>query len=53
MNCIINSTTKYYLGRGKSLDVIARYLKIKYKISVDLEVLRNRAAQGLTPVSLG
>jgi len=53
MNCIINSMTKYYLGRGKSLDVIAKYLKLKYKITVDLEVLRKRATQGFSPLSLG
>ncbi|MEL6557922.1 MAG: hypothetical protein AAFQ94_07050 [Bacteroidota bacterium] len=52
MTCIINKTTKHYLAKGKKLEVIARYLKMKYKISVDLNVLRKRAAGDMMPVSL-
>lgn len=52
MTCIINKTTKHYLAKGKKIEVIARYLKMKYKISVDLNVLRKRAAGDMMPVSL-
>jgi len=53
MTCIINATTKYNLSRGKKIEVIARYLRLKYKISIDLDVLRKRAAGEMMPVSLG
>ena len=49
MSCIINATTQYYLAKGKRLEVIARYIKMRYKISVDLSVLRKRAADGMIP----
>ena len=49
MSCIINATTKYYLAKGKRLEEVARYIKMRYKISVDLSVLRKRAADGMLP----
>lgn len=49
MSCIINATTQYYLAKGKRLEVIARYIKMRYKISVDMSVLRKRAADGMLP----
>ena len=52
MTCIINKTTRHYLAKGKKLEVIARYLRMRYKISVDLNVLRKRVASEMMPVSL-
>ncbi|MGB3468663.1 MAG: hypothetical protein WBA74_25485 [Cyclobacteriaceae bacterium] len=54
MTCIINTTVTKYLAKGKKLEVIARYLKMRYKISIDLNVLKKRATSGeFMPVSLG
>lgn len=46
MTCIINAAITQYLSKGKRLEVIARYLKMKYKISIDPNVLRKRVAAG-------
>ncbi len=44
MTCLINKTTRHYLAKGKKIEVIARYLKMKYKINMDISLLRKRAA---------
>ena len=45
MNCIINDTIQHYLNRGKKVDVIKRYIRMKYKISIDLTSLNERIRQ--------
>lgn len=47
MSCVIDATTRYYLAKGKKLEVIARYLKMKYRISIDVSVLRKRVSNNL------
>lgn len=40
---IISQTLKkYFIDKGKSLSIIHRYLKIKYRISVDEKLLEKR-----------
>jgi hypothetical protein len=42
MNCIIDSAIEKYVAQGKKLEVVKRYLQIKYKINMDLPSLRER-----------
>jgi len=44
MNCLINETVDKYLQKGKRVDVIARYMRLKYRLKVENSVLRKRAA---------
>jgi hypothetical protein len=42
MNCLINNLVKQFAGKGKSAEVISRYLKMKYNISIDAKSLLRR-----------
>lgn len=42
MNCLIDETLKKALGRGKRPAVIARYLRMKYKVVADSASLKKR-----------
>jgi hypothetical protein len=42
MNCVINETVKSALEKGKKLDVIARYIRLKYHIQIDIASIRQR-----------
>tara|TARA_R110002020_G_scaffold81885_1_gene203015 strand:+ start:274 stop:432 length:159 start_codon:yes stop_codon:yes gene_type:complete len=42
MKGIIDQVIKKGIKKGKSLQVIRRYLKIKYKISATINVLKKR-----------
>ena len=42
MNCVINNTVDRYLASGRRLDVIARYIRMKYRIHIDASALRQR-----------
>lgn len=42
MNCVINNSITDHLKKGKKLEVIRRYIEMKYRISIDLESLRER-----------
>ena len=42
MNCLIDHTVNYYLEKGKKLDVIKRYIRMKYRIHIDRNALRSR-----------
>ncbi len=42
MNCVINSNIDKYLQKGKKLEVIRRYIRLKYRINIDLTSLKER-----------
>ncbi len=42
MNCLIDNVLKRYLNKGKRIDVIKRYIKLKYHINIDLESIQKR-----------
>lgn len=42
MNCIINSNIDKYVKKGKKLEVIRRYIMVKYRINIDLTSLKER-----------
>lgn len=51
MNCLIDKTIDKYYTRGKKVEVIKRYIRMKYRISIDTEVLKARLEQ-IKPRSL-
>ncbi len=42
MNCLINETADRYLRRGRKIEVIARYMRLKYRVSIEASVLAKR-----------
>tara|TARA_S200002703_G_C3775818_1_gene238896 strand:+ start:551 stop:694 length:144 start_codon:yes stop_codon:yes gene_type:complete len=46
MKGIIKSVVAVAMKKGKSLNVIKRFLKLKYRINVSLEVLKTRIKNG-------
>lgn len=42
MNCVINNSIIDHIRKGKKLDVIRRYIEMKYRISIDMEALKER-----------
>jgi len=42
MNCAINRTLVNYLDKGKKVEVIRRYLRMRYGIRIDTLALKNR-----------
>jgi hypothetical protein len=48
MNCLIDASLKTSLERGKPLEVIKRYIWLRYRINVDLESL-SRRLKSLSP----
>ncbi len=42
MNCLINKTISSNLKKGRKLEVIARYVKLKYKVSLDKVAMQKR-----------
>ena len=42
MNCLINQTIDKYIRRGRKLDVIARYIRLKYHVNIESSVLSKR-----------
>lgn len=51
MNCLIDKTINKYYSQGKKVEVIKRYIRLKYRISLDAEVLKARLKE-LKPKSL-
>lgn len=45
MNCLIDKTIDRYHARGKKMEVIKRYIRMKYRISIDTAVLKARLEQ--------
>lgn len=42
MNCVIDNVINTYLNQGKKLEVIRRYISMKYRIYIDLTSLKER-----------
>ena len=46
MNCLINDIIRTSISKGKKVDVVRRYLKMKYHTNIDRQSLERRI-QGL------
>ena len=42
MNDIINNSIDYYIKKGKNIEVIRRFIRLKYRISIDSAALHQR-----------
>ncbi|MEM7107283.1 MAG: hypothetical protein AAF519_03585 [Bacteroidota bacterium] len=42
MNCLIDNSLIYSLQKGKRAEVIKRYIRMKYKIHIDLAAIKER-----------
>ncbi|MEC7752864.1 MULTISPECIES: hypothetical protein [Roseivirga] len=42
MNCLINETIDRYMRKGRRMDVIARYIRLKYKVTIENSALSKR-----------
>ncbi len=42
MNCVINNSITDNLRKGKKIEVIRRYIQMKYGISIDVVALKER-----------
>lgn len=42
MNCVINNVIDTYLRKGKKIEVIRRYIRMKYRIYIDLTSIKER-----------
>lgn len=42
MNCLINETADRYLRKGKKVEVITRYMRMKYRVSIEASALTKR-----------
>lgn len=42
MNCVINNSIVDNLKKGKKLEVIRRYIEMKYHTNIDLSALKER-----------
>lgn len=42
MNCVINNSIADNVKKGRKLEVIRRYLQLKYRTSIDMQSLKER-----------
>lgn len=42
MNDIINNAIDFYVRKGRKIEVIRRYVRLKYKISIDKNAFHQR-----------
>lgn len=42
MDCLINQTINLHSKRGRRLEVIARYIRLKYHVHIDSSALMKR-----------
>ena len=42
MNDIINNAIDYYVKQGRKIEVIRRYIRLKYKVSIDRSAFNER-----------
>lgn len=35
MNCLINNTIDSYLRKGRKVEVVKRYIRMKYRVQID------------------
>lgn len=42
MNCLINNSIKGSLEKGKKIEVVRRYIRMKYHTNIDIQSLESR-----------
>lgn len=42
MNCLINDIIKGSIQKGKKIEVVRRYIRMKYHMNIDLKSLERR-----------
>jgi hypothetical protein len=42
MNCVINNSIVDNIKKGRTLEVIRRYIQMKYRTSMDMRALKER-----------
>jgi len=42
MNDIINNAIDFYVRKGRKIEVIRRYIRLKYRVSIDQHAFRER-----------
>lgn len=42
MNCLIDRTIKEHYMKGKNAEIIKRYIRMKYRVNIDLKALKTR-----------
>ncbi len=42
MNCVINNSIVDNIKKGRKLEVIRRYIQMKYRTSMDMQALKER-----------
>lgn len=52
MNCLIDEALKRYADRAHKVEVIRRYIRLKYHISIDRESMKQRL-KALAPSTSG
>lgn len=45
MKCLIDKSVAYSLKKGKKAEVIRRYIRMKYRINMDLQTIKMRIRQ--------
>ena len=45
MRCLIDKSVAYSLRKGKRAEVIRRYIRMKYRIHMDIETIKQRINQ--------
>ncbi|WP_185154201.1 hypothetical protein [Fulvivirga sp. M361] len=45
MKCLIDKSVAYSLRKGKKAEVIRRYIRMKYRINMDLGTIKERIKQ--------
>lgn len=51
MNCLIDNTINRYAAKGKRAEAIRRYIRMKYRINIDLEAIKKRL-KNLSPTNV-
>lgn len=53
MNCIIDNSISYHIKKGRKAEVVRRYIKMKYRINIELNALKERMKHlGIQPNNL-
>jgi len=52
MNCVIDTLIARQLKKGRKIDVLKRYLRLRYQIKIDDLALRKRAKEAVSKLSL-
>ena len=42
MNDIINNAIDYYVRKGREIEVIRRYIRLKYRVNIDRNAFQER-----------